>query len=348
MYICPHTHCRDFDESGKDTISRVLGVAEEAGFTAIVDVTNTKPATDNEEAILRRFETADRANSTVKYYMYLVLKPEARFLEWALRMYDKYEDIAGFKFFAGGSTNNPGVADKEQSMIYRTLAQREYRGFMMVHCEDNALIRNLFFADDPVTHAYARPRECEIFSVRDQIALACHEDFQGHLHIAHLSVPEAVMAVREAKKHLNVSCGSTIHHLTMDYNMMKRPGGLRYKMNPPLRSLKDVRGLFEIFCSGGIDCIETDHASHRDSEKMNKPYASGIIGLHAYPRFVAYLREAGMGDQMIADVTFGNVVKMFGGRIKAAQRKCVPNAGMNARNLGYDIDPYEGFVFGKR
>jgi dihydroorotase len=53
------------------------------------------------------------------------------------------------------------------------------------------------------------------------------------------------------------------------------------KMNPPLRSKRDVEALLEALADGTIDCIATDHAPHATSEKEGEfdHAAFGIVGL---------------------------------------------------------------------
>ena len=54
-----------------------------------------------------------------------------------------------------------------------------------------------------------------------------------------------------------------------------------YKMNPPLRTMQDVKAIEKGLIEGVIDVIATDHAPHAESEKRmnfkNAPF--GIIGL---------------------------------------------------------------------
>jgi dihydroorotase len=53
------------------------------------------------------------------------------------------------------------------------------------------------------------------------------------------------------------------------------------KMNPPLRTKRDVEALLEGLIDGTIDCIATDHAPHATSEKEGEydHAAFGIVGL---------------------------------------------------------------------
>jgi dihydroorotase len=53
------------------------------------------------------------------------------------------------------------------------------------------------------------------------------------------------------------------------------------KMNPPLRTKRDIEALIEGLADGTIDCIATDHAPHALSEKEGEydQAAFGVVGL---------------------------------------------------------------------
>jgi len=103
----------------------------------------------------------------------------------------------------------------------------------------------------------------------------------GRLHIAHVSTHGCVGMIRDAKKQkIRVTCEATPHHFTLtdaalvDYDT-------NMKMNPPLRSVADRKGIIEGLRDGTIDAIATDHAPHNSIEKNvefnQAPF--GIIGL---------------------------------------------------------------------
>lgn len=70
------------------------------------------------------------------------------------------------------------------------------------------------------------------------------------------------------------------HHFTMSDQEITEDDG-RFKMNPPLRSPKDVQALKDALASGVMDVISTDHAPHGAEEKaqsmLKAPF--GIVGL---------------------------------------------------------------------
>jgi dihydroorotase len=86
-------------------------------------------------------------------------------------------------------------------------------------------------------------------------------------HAQHISTAGSVKIIREAKQMgLPVTCEVTPHHLLLtddaiaDYDT-------NYKVNPPLRTPKDIDALKQAIREGLIDALVTDHAPHLQSEK---------------------------------------------------------------------------------
>ena len=103
----------------------------------------------------------------------------------------------------------------------------------------------------------------------------------SRLHLAHLSTAESIKILERAKKAgAPVTAEVTPHHLTMDHTLLETYDR-NLKVNPPLRSEKDVAALRKALRSGTIDCIATDHAPHTDIDKQVEfNYAPpGMIGL---------------------------------------------------------------------
>jgi dihydroorotase len=123
------------------------------------------------------------------------------------------------------------------------------------------------------------PAAAEEIMVARDILLA--ELTGAHLHIAHLSTAGAVRLVREAKaRGVRVTAEVTPHHLVLSEEAV-RGYDANTKMNPPLRSRRDVEALIEALADATIDCVATDHAPHATSEKEGEfdRAAFGVVGL---------------------------------------------------------------------
>jgi dihydroorotase len=105
--------------------------------------------------------------------------------------------------------------------------------------------------------------------------------------------------IRQAKKSsLPVTCEVTPHHLLLTEDCCKTYD-TNYKMNPPLRTQRDIDCLKQVISDGLVDALVTDHAPHLQSEKELEFLAApfGIVGLEcSLGLFVKALVEPGILD----------------------------------------------------
>jgi dihydroorotase len=340
--IDPHVHCRDWNQSHKETIKHALSVAERAGLSGIFDMPNTNPPITSREHVEKRLNDARKINSPVFYGLYIGLTTSIYQIQEALTTWKElFPMVVGLKMFAGHSVGNLGIIqEEEQRLVYQALSNEGYNGVLAVHCEKESHLKpNLWNPKVPASHSYARPPEAEIKSIEDQIRFATDCKFMGRLHIAHTSLPESVELIDNARKQgaIKISCGLTPHHCCLDYESMPDfPEGLLYKVNPPLRDKGSAKRILDLLREGKIDWIETDHAPHTLKEKLEEPYMSGFPGLPFYPRFVAFLRKQGFSDEQIRDLTHNNICNIFGFTL--------PELGRNPDlelNMEYEVDVYK-------
>jgi dihydroorotase len=103
----------------------------------------------------------------------------------------------------------------------------------------------------------------------------------GRLHICHLSTAGSVEVIRWAKSRgISVTAEVTPHHLLLNEQLVADYNPL-YKVNPPLRTERDVLALREALIDGTIDIIATDHAPHAAELKDCEWSAAafGMVGL---------------------------------------------------------------------
>lgn len=314
MFIDPHVHCRDWLEYYKETVPHALKVAESQGIGAIFDMPNTNPLILSEKDVVSRLLLAEKAGSPVFYGLYIGLTPNPKQVEEAVRAWRKYfPRLAGLKLFAGKSVGGLSVTDeKAQEHIYKTLASCGYKGMLVVHCEKQSLmLPGLWNPEKPVTHAYARPPETEIEAVKDQIAYAANSGFEGNVHITHVSVPESVRLVNDARNSIRISCGATPHHCLLDNSLMESENGIIYKANPPIRDRNSADTLLFYLHRGDIDYLETDHAPHTIEEKLKEPFMSGIPNLAFYSMITDKLKHRGFSEKRIEEITNTRIQELF-------------------------------------
>ena len=123
------------------------------------------------------------------------------------------------------------------------------------------------------------PSEAEEIIISRDIALA--KLANGRLHIAHVSTEGSVRIIREAKERgINVTAETCPHYFSITEKAVEGYN-TNAKVNPPLRTDKDVNAIKQGLKDGTIDVIATDHAPHHRDEKLREfdraPY--GISGL---------------------------------------------------------------------
>ena len=103
----------------------------------------------------------------------------------------------------------------------------------------------------------------------------------GHLHIPTISSKRSIELIKKAKSNgLNVTCGVAAINLFCDDSSLLE-FDTNYKLNPPLRSKKDMLALRNAIEIGVIDVIVSDHAPHdTESKDLEFDLADfGMIGL---------------------------------------------------------------------
>jgi dihydroorotase len=313
MRIDPHVHFRDEEQSYRETISHGLSVAESQGVGLVFDMPNVARPVLTEDDVRRRLKLVPKEGKQ-RYRLYVGATSDPHQLAEAARLVSGYDEVIGIKMYAGKSVGDLAIlSEEDQKKVYSVLAGEGYEGVIVVHCEKEKFTKDVFDPKEPVTHAMARPKIAEIESIKDQINFALEAGFKGNLHICHITTPEGVGLVDEARSKMRITCAATPHHLLWDESMLMGDHGLLYKMNPPLRKKEDVMELRRCLSSGKIDWIETDHAPHAIGEKLNPPYMSGYPTLYIYRDFVEnFLPSQGLTAQQINDLTCNNIMKAFG------------------------------------
>jgi dihydroorotase len=125
------------------------------------------------------------------------------------------------------------------------------------------------------------PAVAEEAIIARDILIADH--VKSRLHICHLTTAGGVEIIRWAKaRGMDVTAEVTPHHL-----LLTDESALSYdpifKVNPPLRTQRDVEALREGLADGTIDIVATDHAPHPAEAKECEwqEAAFGMLGLES-------------------------------------------------------------------
>jgi len=314
-FIDPHVHCRDWSQSDKETMKTAGQAAVHGGVTRVHDMPNTGPPILTQDDATKRIEDAKKSGIAAEYGLYVGLTASPGQVRQAAEAVSKYPEVMGLKMYAGESTGSLAIEDPDdQMLVYKALVSAGYKGVLMVHCEKESMFRKgAWSVNNPETWCDMRPPQAETASVEDQMRMVTKSGFKGRLHICHASVPETVKMVAGAPSTLGAGCGVTPHHLLFSRDSMKsKSKGLYLKVNPPLRSEEDRRGMMRALFTKKIDWLETDHAPHTAGQKLNSPFASGVPGLDNYANAVTSLNtDYGIPFPDLAGLTSLNAASAF-------------------------------------
>lgn len=312
MRIDPHVHCRDGQQSYKETIEHVFRLCDLNGIDVIFDMPNTSPPILRTGDLENRLKLVPK-DDLLRYRVFIGATPDENQLREAVSLAKDCRQAVGIKMFAGQSVGRMGVtSEKDQLKIYEVLATLDYRGVLAVHCEKESMCKTNFDPQKPITHCDSRPAQAETSSIEDQVRFIRTAGFRGILHVCHVSVAESVALIRSVRAEIRITCGVTPHHLLWTNTQMNSRDGLLYKVNPPLREISDCIAMRRALKAGDIDWIETDHAPHPVSEKLYPPYASGYPSICLYGNLVDNVLPLwGFDGNMIKNVTCDNIKKTF-------------------------------------
>jgi dihydroorotase len=286
-FVDLHVHFREPGFEYKESIQSGAAAAVAGGFTSVCCMPNTNPVNDNQaitELMLDRARVAGLANI---------------FPIGAITKGSEGKELAEI-----GDLRRAGCVaiSDDGKPVMNSLVMRRAMEYALAfdvpvvdHCEDLHLAEGGCMNEGAVSTELGLPgipSAAEDVMVARNVALA--ELTGARLHLAHISTEGSVRMVREAKSRgLKVTAEACPHHFTITEETVR--GYNTYaKMNPPLRTWKDVQAIKEGLRDGTIDVIATDHAPHATQEKQlgftEAPF--GIVGLEtALPLTLALVEE---------------------------------------------------------
>ncbi|ANE47394.1 dihydroorotase [Paenibacillus swuensis] len=278
-FIDMHVHLREPGFEYKETIATGAMSAAKGGFTAIACMPNTKPVIGTAEVVRSVLAKADAAEA-------------ARVLPYAAisvnQLGRELTDFAALKEAGAIGFTDDGVGVQSAQMMKDAMKLAASMNMPIIaHCEDETLVVGAPVAEGPFAEKHGLkgiPNESEAIHVGRDVLLA--EATGVHYHVCHVSTVQSVRLIRQAKSlGVNVTAEVCPHHLLLADEDI--PGlDANWKMNPPLRSRKDVEAMIEALEDGTIDMIVTDHAPHSEEEKAKGMQLApfGIVGFEtAFP-----------------------------------------------------------------
>jgi dihydroorotase len=275
-FIDIHVHLREPGYEHKETIETGTRSAAYGGFTAVCCMPNTNPAIDDESIVTFIMTQGKKAHGGIVDVFPIASVSKSREGK-------TLAPIAELVHAGAVGLSDDGAPVSDANLMRRALEYANmYNVPVMQHCEIPELSHGGVMNEGRVSTELGLPG---IPGVAEEIMIArdllLSEYTNSRYHVCHMSTAVSVDLVRQAKKKgIKVTCEVTPHHFTVTEEIV-RTYDTNTKMNPPLRTQKDVDAIKDGLKDGTIDVIATDHAPHSLDEKevdyIQAPF--GIVGL---------------------------------------------------------------------
>lgn len=269
-----HVHLREPGFSHKETIESGARAAATGGFTTVVCMPNTSPVADNPSTIAW---IKDRAEATAC----VNVLPTG-----AITKNIAGEELAPIASLAKAGVvaiTDDGHCIQNHELMRRAVEYaRMFNLSVLDHCQDYDLVAHGLVHEghwSTLLGLPGWPAAGEEAIVMRNILLA--ELCQHQIHCQHISAAGSVSLIRQARtRGVKISGEVCPHHIALTDESIQN-FDTNYKMNPPLRSQRDVDAIIEGVADGTLSILCSDHAPHAHFEKEVEfdmaPF--GILGL---------------------------------------------------------------------
>ncbi|MFC5703568.1 dihydroorotase [Cohnella faecalis] len=282
-----HVHLREPGFEYKETIASGTRSAAKGGFTTIAPMPNTRPVMDTPETIKYVLDKA-ATEGVVRVLPYAAITKN--------ELGRELTDFAALKESGAIGFTDDGVGVQNAQMMKNAMALAASLDMPVIaHCEDDTLVEGAAYSEGAFVKKHGLkgiPNESEAIHVGRDILLS--EATGVHYHVCHVSTEQSVRLIRLGKSvGVKVTAEVCPHHLLLSDEDIPNATDANWKMNPPLRTPRDVEACIQALEEGTIDIIVTDHAPHSEEEKAREVLRApfGIVGFETafpllYTRFV--------------------------------------------------------------
>ncbi|MBD3377774.1 amidohydrolase family protein [candidate division KSB1 bacterium] len=254
-----HVHVREPGREDEETIESACQAALAGGITGFCAMPDTQPVRDTQEGV--RFALKRAEPEMVRLFPVAALSKG--------RQGKELTEMAELLRTGAVAFSDDDAPVSQAQVMRRGLEYASmYKALIISHCEDLSLsaegeMNESFQSTRLGMHGIPNASE-EVMVHRD---LSLVRLTGARLHIAHVSTWESVEWIRRAKQEgLPVTCEVTPHHLW--YNDKELESfDTNLKVNPPLRTERDVDALLSGLKDGTIDVIVSEHSPHSIEEK---------------------------------------------------------------------------------
>ncbi len=267
----------------REDMNTGLAAAANGGFTTVALMPNTLPVIDNKGQVAYLKSLAK--NNIVDIVPIGALSKNCEGKDLA-EIYDMQSE--GLRLFSDGykSVENAGVL--ERALLY----VKKFDGVIMNHSDVRNISNDGQMNEGVLSTKLglpASPKLAEDLMVARDIYLAEHSD--SRIHFTNISTENAVKQIREAKKKgIKVTAAVNAYSLLLDDSLLLEYD-TNFKLNPHLRTKKDIKALLNGLKDATIDCINSGHnPKHNDEKKVE--FENAEFGISALDTAFAVARKA--------------------------------------------------------
>lgn len=259
----------------KEDMHTGINAAAAGGYTAVALVSSTQPTIHSKAEV--EYIKNKSANAIVDVYPVGTLSYKQEGKDIA-EMYDMH--LSGAVAFSDDkkAVNDSGL------LMRALLYAKNFGGLIIAHCDEKAISQEGKMNEGVVSTQLGLkgiPALAEELMVNRNVFLAEYTD--APIHLPNISTERSVALIKKAKeKGIKITAAVNAYNLVLTDNLLEGFDS-NYKLNPPLRTQKDVDALRKGIADGTIDVITSDHRPQDiESKDVEFDYAAnGMIGLES-------------------------------------------------------------------
>jgi len=257
----------------KEDLHSVCNAAMQGGFTAIAVLPNTTPPMQTKESV--EYIKSKTREKLVDVFPIASLTVNSKGEELTEILDMNASGAVGF---------SDGVKPIWHSdlLLRALLYMQPINAQLIVHAEDKYLSQGGQMNEGKTSTMLGLkgiPTLSEQIIVERDLTIL--EYTGGKIHFAHISSPKSLELIKDAKrKGLKVTCDIASYQLALDDTLLTSFDS-NLKVNPPLRSKRDIDVFWKYINDGTIDAIVSDHIPQdTESKQLEFDQADfGMIGL---------------------------------------------------------------------
>jgi len=271
-----HTHLREPGREDAETVESGTRAAALGGFTAVHAMANTDPVADTAGVVEQVWRLGKEAGWCDVFPVGAVTVGLAG--ERLAELGAMADSAARVRLFS-----DDGKCVSDPILMRRALEYvKSFDGVIAQHAQEPRLTEGAQMNEGDVSSVLGLrgwPAVAEEAIIARDVLIAEHVG--SRLHVCHVSTAGSAEILRWAKSRgIKVTAEVAPHHLLLTDQLAKSYDPL-YKVNPPLRTARDVEALRSALADGVIDAVATDHAPHpaEDKDCEWQAAAFGMLGL---------------------------------------------------------------------